>query len=57
MILRPIRSEAYPTPAKRPAFSVMDKSKIKSDLAVNIPYWRDSLAVCLKKLESNTEEA
>lgn len=57
MKLLPIRSEAYPTPAKRPAFSVMDKTKIKTSLGVTIPYWRDSLAVCLRKLESNNEEA
>lgn len=49
--LHPIRSEAYPTPAKRPSFSVMDKSKIKSILGVTIPYWRDSLVVCLRKLK------
>ncbi len=57
MKLLPIRSEAYPTPAKRPAFSVMDKSKIKRVLEVRIPYWRDSLVICLRKLEPNTEEA
>lgn len=55
--LHPIRSEAYPTPAERPAFSVMDKSKIKSTWDVTIPYWRDSLIVCLGKLKSNIEEA
>ena len=55
--LHPIRSEAYPTPAERPAFSVMDKSKIKSTWDVSIPYWRDSLIVCLGKLKSNIEEA
>ena len=49
--LHPIRSEAYPTPAKRPAFSVMDKSKIKTALSVTIPYWRDSLTVALQKIE------
>lgn len=46
----PIRTEAYPTPAKRPAFSVMDKSKIKKILNMEIPYWRDSLKKCLIKL-------
>lgn len=51
----PIRSEAYPTPAERPAFSVMDKSKIKKTLQIEIPYWRDSLIVCLKKLQINIE--
>lgn len=48
--LLPIKSEAYPTPAKRPAFSVMDKTKIKENLNLEIPYWRDSLKTCLKKL-------
>lgn len=47
--LLPIKSEAYPTPAKRPNFSVMDKSKIKKELQIEIPYWRDSLKKCLIK--------
>jgi len=48
----PIKTEAYPTPAKRPAFSVMDKSKIKSTLQIEIPYWRESLRRCLNNIES-----
>lgn len=48
--LLPIKSESYPTPAKRPAFSVMDKSKIKKELNITIPYWRDSLKIALKNL-------
>lgn len=43
----PINTESYPTPAKRPAFSVLDKSKIKKTLDIEIPYWRDSLIKCL----------
>lgn len=43
----PITSADYPTPAKRPAYSVMDKSKIKEVLNIEIPYWRDSLKECL----------
>ncbi len=43
----PVGSDAYPTPAKRPAFSVFDKTKIKTDFGVKIPYWRDSLKECL----------
>jgi len=46
----PIKTEEYPTPAKRPAFSVMDKSKIKNTLKMEIPHWRDSLQKCLIKL-------
>ena len=46
--LSPIKSEAYPTPAKRPHFSVLDKTKIKAKLNIDIPYWRDSLKKALK---------
>ena len=49
----PIKTEAYPTPAKRPAYSVMDKSKIKNDLQIEIPYWRDSLVQAIKKMDHN----
>lgn len=48
--VNPIRSAQYPTPAKRPMYSVLSKNKIKQIYGVNIPYWRDSLAKCLKKL-------
>jgi dTDP-4-dehydrorhamnose reductase len=48
----PIRTSEYPTRATRPAFSVMDKSKIKKTFGISIPYWRDSLIVCIKALES-----
>ncbi len=50
--LLPINSEAYPTPAERPRFSTMDKSKIKEILKIEIPYWRDSLKDCLIKLKT-----
>lgn len=52
--VNPIRSEQYPTPAKRPAFSVLDKSKIKSKFGITIPYWTDSLDEMLKKLKDKT---
>jgi dTDP-4-dehydrorhamnose reductase len=47
----PIRTEEYPTPAARPKFSVMDKSKIKSTFNITIPYWRDSLVQCINILQ------
>ncbi|TAI47142.1 dTDP-4-dehydrorhamnose reductase [Flagellimonas allohymeniacidonis] len=47
--LSPILSEAYPTPAERPKFSVLDKSKIKNAFHLDIPHWRDSLKVALAK--------
>ena len=51
--VNPIRSEQYPTPAKRPAFSVLDKSKIKKKFNITIPYWNDSLDVMLNKLKKS----
>ncbi|RZK92457.1 MAG: dTDP-4-dehydrorhamnose reductase [Pedobacter sp.] len=49
----PIPGSAYPTKARRPAFSVMDKTKIKETFGLNIPYWRDSLAICINAINSN----
>jgi dTDP-4-dehydrorhamnose reductase len=47
----PILTKDYPSPAKRPVYSVMDKTKIKESFNLSIPYWRDSLNSCLKKLK------
>ncbi len=49
----PIRTREYPLPAARPAFSVMDKSKIKRTFDIRIPHWRDSLYIALDNLNSN----
>lgn len=51
--VNPIPTSAYPTKAKRPPFSVMDKTKIKADYSVQVPYWLDSLKVCMEALKSN----
>ena len=48
----PIETKDYPTLAKRPHYSVLNKTKIKKDFNVTIPYWRDSLVKCIKKLNS-----
>jgi len=48
--LSPIETKDYPTPAKRPHYSVLNKAKIKQDYALNIPYWRDSVQECLTAL-------
>jgi dTDP-4-dehydrorhamnose reductase len=50
--VNPILTSGYPLPAKRPHFSVMDKSKIKTAFRINIPHWRESLRVCLSKMEN-----
>ncbi len=47
--VNPIPSSAYPTKAKRPFYSVLDKSKIKQTFNLSIPYWRESLVKCLKQ--------
>ncbi len=49
----PIRSAEYPTAAKRPAFSVLDKSKIKKQYNIIIPHWIDSLENCIKILQNS----
>ena len=49
--VHPIPTEEYPTPAKRPAYSVLNKSKIKRNFGIAIPYWRDSLKICIEKLQ------
>ena len=48
--INPIETYQYPTPAKRPHFSLLNKSKIKQKFNIEIPYWKDGLDDCLKRL-------
>jgi dTDP-4-dehydrorhamnose reductase len=48
--VNPIPTAGYPTPAKRPAYSGLDKSKIINTFHLSIPAWQDSLQTCLKRL-------
>ncbi|AHJ13805.1 dTDP-4-dehydrorhamnose reductase [Sulfurospirillum multivorans] len=48
--VNPIETSQYPTPAKRPHYSLLNKSKIKNEYTIEIPYWKDSLEVCLRKM-------
>lgn len=48
--LKPLHTAEYPTKAKRPHYSVLDKTKIKDTYHVEVPYWVDSLQECIKKL-------
>ncbi|MBE9467369.1 MAG: dTDP-4-dehydrorhamnose reductase [Bacteroidetes bacterium] len=45
-----IESKDYPTPATRPFYSVLNKSKIQNTFNILIPFWRDSLSQCIKKI-------
>ena len=49
--ITPISTKEYPTPAKRPAYSVLSKDKIKEQFNLDIPYWRDSLKSCLALID------
>lgn len=51
--VNPIESKDYPTPAKRPYYSLLNKSKIKSNVDIKTIIWRESLGVCLKLIEKN----
>ncbi|MCI5709957.1 MAG: dTDP-4-dehydrorhamnose reductase [Prevotella sp.] len=48
--VNPIHTSEYPTPAKRPAYSVLDKTKIKQTYGIRIPHWEESLAKCINLL-------
>ncbi len=51
--VKPIPTTVYPTPAKRPHYSLMDKTTLKKDFKTEIPYWKDSLETCMKLLENS----
>ena len=50
--VNPIPTSAYPTAAKRPIYSMLDKEKIKKDYKVAILHWKDALEVCLEKIKN-----
>lgn len=54
--IRPCHSDEYPSKARRPRFSVLDKTKVKSTFGIDIPYWRDSLASCIERIKSNSTQ-
>lgn len=50
--VQPIPTEDYPTPASRPAYGILNKSKIKATYGINIPHWEESLKVCIDRIKS-----
>ena len=51
--IEPVNSSRFPTPAKRPSYSVLNKSKIKSTFNITIPHWKDSLSKCLENISES----
>ncbi len=49
--VRPLHTAEYPTPAARPHYSVLDKTKIKQTYGIEVPYWEESLCECIAQLE------
>lgn len=50
--VQPIHTSEYPTPATRPAMSVLDKTKIKTTFALTIPHWEESLVKCIERINN-----
>lgn len=51
--INPIPTSQYPTPAKRPAYSVLDKTKIQQAFGIKLKDWKESLVVCLQRIQNN----
>ncbi|KGF19229.1 dTDP-4-dehydrorhamnose reductase [Prevotella sp. S7-1-8] len=49
--IRPCHSDEFPSPVRRPAYSVLDKTKIKRVFGLDIPYWTDSLRQCMRRMK------
>lgn len=48
--IQPCHSDEFPSPVKRPAFSDLDKTKVKETFGIKVPYWTDSLKVCMNNM-------
>lgn len=51
--IQPCHSDEFPSPVKRPSYSVLDKTKFKQTFGLKVPYWTDSLKKCIKNLKEN----
>ena len=51
--VQPCHSSEFPSPVKRPSYSVLDKTKIKETFGIKVPYWTDSLKKCIANLKNN----
>ena len=51
--IQPCHSDEFPSPVVRPSYSVLDKTKVKNTFGLRVPYWTDSLRVCINNLQQN----
>ncbi len=51
--IQPCHSNEFPSPVERPSYSVLDKAKIKKTFEIEIPYWTESLKLCLDRIKKN----
>lgn len=51
--IQPCHSDEFPSPVTRPSYSVLDKTKFKQTFGLTVPYWTDSLAVCVRNLKQS----
>lgn len=52
--IQPCHSDEFPSKVKRPHFSVLDKTKVKSTFGITVPYWKDSLQKCIHELKQQS---
>lgn len=55
--IQPCHSNEFPSPVKRPSYSVLDKSKIKQEFGIAVPYWTESLKKCIANIKSNAHHS
>ena len=53
--IQPCYSSEYPSPVKRPAYSVLDKKTFKEAFGVSVPYWVDSLETCIRNIKNQNQ--
>jgi dTDP-4-dehydrorhamnose reductase len=53
--IQPCHSDEFPSPVKRPSYSVLDKTKYKDTFNARVPYWTDSLKKCIKNLSQESK--
>ena len=55
-VIHPCHSDEFPSKVKRPAYSVLDKSRIKQTFGLDIPHWRESMEYCIGRLKKAEQQ-